>query len=79
MLARRDHDGPFSPDNCYWRKARTEKEARMGIEEWYPDEPEDIPFTAEERLKRSRMSASEQRMFDIWKRMIWRSEQSKYN
>lgn len=79
VLARKDSLGPYGPDNCYWRRARTAKEARMGIEEWNPDEPEDLPLTLDEELERDRMPESEQRMFDIWKRMMWRSEQSKFN
>lgn len=32
ILARYDPNRPYSADNCYWRTAVSEKEARQGIE-----------------------------------------------
>ena len=32
VLARRDHTRPFSTDNCFWRTALSEEEARLGHE-----------------------------------------------
>lgn len=76
VLARRNPEGPYDKGNCYWRPPRTQKEARMGLEELWADEPESIPMTQEERTKRNRLPLRERPLFDIWRRMTWRIRNS---
>lgn len=72
VLARRDDNGMYSEENWYWREPRSDKEAQMGIEDLGFDEPEVIALTRTERRIRARMDDPKKRMFDIWKRMMWR-------
>jgi hypothetical protein len=75
VVARKNADGAYEPGNMYVRFARTPKEARMGIEELYPDEPEIIPMTDKEKAERAALgSEEERRLFDIWTRMLWRAK-----
>ncbi len=77
VFARKDPFGSYSNNNCYWRPAKTEKEATMGIEEWVPEEPLIIPMSKKDKKRRALMPKHKQRMFDIWHRMMWRAEVSK--
>lgn len=77
VLARRNKRRGYGPKNCYWRKAKTEKEARMGIEEWFDDEPEIIPFSEEHWAQRCALPERQKQTFDIWHRILWRAEASK--
>ena len=45
VLARHDPAAPYVPGNVHWRRARTEQEARFGIEDAsaIPGEPAAIP------------------------------------
>jgi transcriptional regulator with XRE-family HTH domain len=74
VLARKDPEGPYSPENCFWRPARNAKEARMGIEEWFTAEPDELPLTASQKRQREKLrTEDERRLFDIWARMLWRA------
>jgi hypothetical protein len=75
VLARKDPDGPYGPENCHWRPARSEKEARMGIEEWIPGEPDVVPLTDEQKEQLATMTDPRDReTFLIWARMLWRAK-----
>ncbi len=78
VLARRDQQGIYGPENCYWRTARTEREARWGLEECEltaPFEPEDLPLDDEQRRECERMPPKERLMYLVWARMLWRASQ----
>lgn len=74
VLARRDSEGPYDPDNCYWREAQSEKEAQYGIEDIGLTEPEIIPLTRREEKQRAALPEEQKRAFDIWARMWWRAK-----
>ena len=76
VMARIDECGNYEPGNVHWRLARTPYEARMGIEGWFPGEPEAVPLTEDQKRQRALLTSKEQlRSFDIWARMIWRCSQ----
>ena len=80
VLARRDENEPYAPENVHWHEAKTDKEERMGIEELalFPNEPESVPCTLAQQQERDRLPKKEREMYDIWLRIKWRSDQSKY-
>lgn len=67
-------DGPYCMENVYWREPVNEWESKMGIEQLSSLEPDEIPLTKKEKLKLKSMPMIESRMFQIWKRMMWRAE-----
>lgn len=77
VLARLDQDGPYCPANMHWRFARTEKEARWGLEECEQTdlfEPDRVPLDPQQQAQRAALASDEDRvMFDIWARIIWRA------
>lgn len=77
VVARKDPSGHYAPDNLELRAAASEKEARMGLEEWSPDEPDVLPMTkAEKRERRKLKTAMERWTFDVHHRMGWRARLS---
>jgi hypothetical protein len=72
VLARRDVNGPYGPENCYWRKAHSAKEAQRGIEDLGLEEPDTIPLTTEQQQQRDELPEEQRHTFDIWARMQWR-------
>ena len=78
VLARRSEECDYTPGNVFWRRASSEHEAMLGIEEWEPDEPILLPMTkkdAQERAKRR--NAMERRFFDIRLRMLYRTGEAR--
>lgn len=72
VLARRDKNGPYGPDNCYFRKPANDKEREMGMEMLNPMEPIKIPLTLQDM--RTLKEAKDKQLAMIFIRMHWRAE-----
>ena len=71
-MARTNIEGPYGPGNCYWRPPVNDWEARMGIEQLSPQEPDEILITEEEKDEFSTVPDERKPQYLIWKRMHWR-------
>jgi hypothetical protein len=73
VVARIDQEGDFCPHNMFWRLARNEHEATMGLEEWDEDEPTCLPLTSGDVKERAAIKdPNERRLYDIRIRMLYR-------
>jgi len=74
VLARKSPKGPYAPDNVYFRHARSEHEAMLGLEEIDVAEPLVLSLSREKAAERARKKdAMERRFFDLYIRMMYRS------
>lgn len=74
VLARKSSTEPYEPDNVYWRPARSEHEAMLGLEEIDADEPLALRLSREKAAERERKKdAMEKRFFDLYIRMMYRA------
>ena len=76
VIARRNSKGAYCQANTYWRLAKNDHEAQMGLEEITDDEPVWLPLTAKEFDDRTKLkNQNDRRMFDIHVRMLMRCGQ----
>jgi len=74
VIARRCQECGYSPENTHWRLAVSEREAMLGLEEWEPDEPADLPLSKKQARERAKKhNAMERRFYDVWVRMLYRA------